>query len=96
MKENKVEVYINEGNNKQKSEDERLTGEDKNIGGYDKFKNRMKALFNEFGHDEVNNLMKESSSAINFSEKEIQLKDGCCFLFINLILSFKKYYLKKC
>ena len=86
MKENKVEVYINEGNNKQKSEDERLTGEDKNIGGYDKFKNRMKALFNEFGHEEVNNLMKESSSAINFSEKEIQLKDECCFLFINLII----------
>ena len=88
MKENKVDVYHNEGKNhiNQKSDDMRLTNEDKNTGGYDVFKNRMKALFNEFGHDEINNLKEKSSSAINFSEKELDLKDGCFFLIINLII----------
>ena len=88
MKENKVDVYHNEGKNhiNQISDDMRLTNEDKNTGGYDVFKNRMKALFNEFGHDEINNLKEKSSSAINFSEKELDLKDGCFFLIINLII----------
>ena len=68
MKENKVDVYTNEGKNKinQISDDMRLTNEDKKVEGYNIFKNRMKALFNEFGHDEINNLNVKSSSAINF------------------------------
>ena len=88
MKENKVDVYTNEGKNKinQISDDMRLTNEDKKVEGYNIFKNRMKALFNEFGHDEINNLNVKSSSAINFSEKELNLKDGCFFLIINLII----------
>jgi hypothetical protein len=82
MKENNVNVYINDDKNNNKSEDARLTSADKD-GEYDKFKNRMKALFKEFEQDNKN--LKTSSSAINFSERNIDLKDGCCFIIILLI-----------
>ena len=58
----------------------------KEEGGYDKFKNKMKALFKEFERDETNALEAKSSSAINFSEKELKLIDGCVFLVISLII----------
>ena len=83
MKENNVNVYINDDKNNNKSEDARLTRADKD-GEYDKFKNRMKALFKEFEQDNKN--LKTSSSAINFSERNIDLKDGCCFIIILLII----------
>ena len=89
MKENKVEVYVNEGKDhiNQNSEEYHLANNDKKEeGGYDKFKNKMKALFKEFERDETNALEAKSSSAINFSEKELKLIDGCVFLVISLII----------
>ena len=89
MKENKVEVYVNEGKDhiNQNSEEYHLANNDKKEeGGYDKFKNKMKALFKEFERDETNTLEAKSSSAINFSEKELKLIDGCVFLVISLII----------
>ena len=89
MKENKVEVYVNEGKDhiNQNSEEYHLANNaNKEEGGYDKFKNKMKALFKEFERDETNTLEAKSSSAINFSEKELKLIDGCTFLVISLII----------
>ena len=89
MKENKVEVYVNEGKDhiNQNSEEYHLANNvNKEEGGYDKFKNKMKALFKEFERDETNALEAKSSSAINFSEKELKLIDGCVFLVISLII----------
>ena len=89
MKENKVEVYVNEGKDhiNQNSEEYHLANNvNKEEGGYDKFKNKMKALFKEFERDETNTLEAKSSSAINFSEKELKLIDGCVFLVISLII----------
>ena len=54
---------------------------------YPAFKNKLKALFNEFKNEEGENL-KPSIPAINFSEKLIELPNGCCrlFLFLCIIL----------
>ena len=89
MKENQVEVYVNEGKDhiNQNSEEYKLKNNDiKEEGGYDKFKNKMKALFKEFEHEETNIIKGKSSSAINFSEKELKLSNGCLILVINLII----------
>ena len=53
---------------------------------YPVFKNRLKALFNEFANEEGQNLNKPSVPAINFSEKILDLSDGCCLLIIFLII----------
>ena len=50
------------------------------------FKNRLKALFSEFANEEGNNLDKPSLPAINFSEKILELKNGCLILLIFLII----------
>ena len=81
--------YVNEGKDhiNQNSEEYHLANNvNKEEGGYDKFKNKMKALFKEFERDETNTLEAKSSSAINFSEKELKLIDGCVFLVISLII----------
>ena len=84
---NVINVYDEKNNinkNNERSEEARLTSNEK-TGEYDKFKNRMKALFNEFEKDN-NNKRPQISSAINFSEKQLILKDGCIFLIILLII----------
>jgi len=52
----------------------------------DKFKIRMKTLFNEF--EENKNTGIQAPSSINFSEKEIELSGGCKVLCIYLIIIF--------
>ena len=84
---NVINVYDEKNNinkNNERSEEARLTSNEK-TGEYDKFKNRMKALFNEFEKDN-NNKRPQISSAINFSEKQLILKDGRLFLIILLII----------
>ena len=91
MKENNVNVY-DEKNINEKSEDVRLTKKltndekEKTTGEYDKFKNRMASLFKEFEHDKNNLLKNQTSSAINFSERELDLNNGCKFLLVILII----------
>ena len=58
-----------------------------NKGGADKYKNRIDALFKEFEHD-AQNFESKLSSAINFSEKELELRDGCKCLAILLTIMF--------
>ncbi len=66
---------INEKNNENKE-------------AYPKFKNQIKQLFNEFANEEGQNLNAPSAPAINFSEKNLDLLDGCCALliFLSIIL----------
>ena len=91
MKENNINVY-DEKNNNEKSEDVRLTNnltnneKEKPTEEYDKFKNRMASLFKEFEHDKNNLLKNQTSSAINFSERELDLINGCKFLLVILII----------
>ena len=91
MKENNINVY-DEKNNNEKSEDVRLTNnltnneKEKRTEEYDKFKNRMASLFKEFEHDKNNLLKNQTSSAINFSERELDLINGCKFLLVILII----------
>ena len=86
MKENNVNVYTSDEKKNNNSEEARLTGMNANNNGeYDKFKNRMKDLFQEFEKDNKN-LSVKTPSAINFSERELKLYDGCYFLWINLII----------
>ena len=63
-------------------------------GGYKgnvvKFKSEGKAVVKEFEHEETNIIKGKSSSAINFSEKELKLSNGCLILVINLIFLFFK------
>ena len=79
MKENKVEVYVNEGKDhiNQNSEEYKLKNNDiKEEGGYDKFKNKMKALFKEFEHEETNIIKGKTSSCtvLNIFSEEKFLK----------------------
>ena len=83
MKENNVNIYDEKCNIK--SEDVHLTN-DVRTGGYDKFKNRMKALFNEFEQDANKNSTAQTSSVLNFSEHQLELKDGCNAIIILLII----------
>ena len=83
MKENNVNIYDEKRNIK--SEDVHLTN-DVRTGGYDKFKNRMKALFNEFEQDDNKNSIAQASSVLNFSEHQLELKDGCNAIIILLII----------
>ena len=84
MKQNNVNLYTNEKTNN-KSENERMINMEKTGEGYDKFKNRMKILFKEFELDKNKNIGIPTSSAINFSERQLTLIDGCKFLIIFLI-----------
>ena len=52
---------------------------------YPIFKNRLKVLFNEFANEEGLNLQ-PAVPAINFSEKILELPNGCCRLLIFLII----------
>ena len=83
MKENNVNNYDEKRNIK--SEDIHLTNNER-AGGYDKFKNRMKALFNEFEQDNNKNSTAQTSSVLNFSEHQLELKDGCNAIIILLII----------
>ena len=83
MKENNVN--INDEKTNIKSEDVHLTNGER-AGGYDKFKNRMKALFNEFEQDDNKNSIAQASSVLNFSEHQLELKDGCNAIIILLII----------
>ena len=69
----KINEKINEGNEE---------------GAYPHFKNQIKQLFNEFANEEGQNLNAPSAPAINFSEKNLDLLDGCCalFIFLSIIL----------
>ena len=58
-----------------------------NKGGADKYRNRIDTLFKEFEHD-AKNFETKLSSAINFSEKELELRDGCKCLAILLTIMF--------
>ena len=73
---------------KEKSENKKNSDDNNNIdtSAYPAFKNQLKALFNEFKNEEVQNL--KSIPAINFSEKLIELPHGCCrlMLFLGIIL----------
>ena len=91
MKENNINVY-DEKNNNEKSEDVRLTNnltnneKEKPTEEYDKFKNRIASLFKEFEHDKNNLLKNQTSSAINFLERELDLINGWKFLLVILII----------
>ena len=85
MNDNKINIY-DEKNIKDRSEDIRLTNNDKNTGEYDKFKNRMASLFKEFEHDKNNSLKSQPTSAITFSETELDLNNGRKFLLVILII----------
>ena len=87
MNDNKINIY-DEKNIKDRSEDVNLKNNDndKNTGEYDKFKNRMVSLFKEFEHDKNNSLKSQPTSAINFSETELDLNNGCKFLLVILII----------
>ena len=85
MNDNKINIY-DEKNIKDRSEDVNLTNGDKNKGEYDKFKNRMASLFKEFEHDKNDLLKSQTTSAINFSERELDLNNGCTFLLVLIII----------
>ena len=79
-----MNTYINNVKNNNQSEISRFTSDNK-TGGYDKFKNRMQVLFNEFEQEKNKSIKIPTNSAINFSEKQLVLKDGCLILIINII-----------
>ena len=94
---NHIEIKFTE-NNKENSNDKILNRKSENeISSYNHnvppgqavpvFKSRLKALFNEFAKEEGNeNFNKPSLPAINFSEKILELPDGCSRLLIFLII----------
>ena len=53
---------------------------------YPTFKNRLKALFNEFANEEGQNLNHPSMPAIDFSEKNLELTNGCLGILILIII----------
>ena len=53
---------------------------------YPAFKNKLKILFSEFANEEGQNLNMPSVPAINFSEKIIELPNGCIRLLIFLLV----------
>ena len=55
----------------------------------------MALLFKEFEHDKNNLLKNQTSSAINFSERELDLINGCKFLLVILIIIIIKIKIKK-
>ena len=61
---------------------EKCNDENKNQAAYPAFKNQLKQLFNEFANEEGQNLNAPSVPAINFSEKNVDLLDGCCAICI--------------
>ena len=65
---------------------EKNNEESKDEGAYPAFKNKIKQLFNEFANEEGQNLNVPSAPAINFSEKDLDLLDGCCAILIFLAI----------
>jgi len=65
---------------------EKNDNENNNSGAYPHFKNQLKQLFNEFANEEGQNLNAPSAPAIDFSEKNLDLLDGCCALLIFLVI----------
>ena len=63
-----------------------INNENKKPGAYPAFTNQLKQLFNEFANEEGQNLNVPSAPAINFSEKDLDLLDGCCALLIFLVI----------
>ena len=94
---NHIEIKFTE-NNKENSKDKILNRKSENeISDYNHnvppgqavpvFKSRLKALFNEFAKEEGNeNFNKPSLPAINFSEKILELPDGCTRFIIFFII----------
>ena len=60
---------------------------DSTTGAYPAFKSRLKSLFSEFANEEGQNL-EPSAPAINFSEKILELPQGCCrlLMFLGIII----------
>ena len=69
---------------KDEKNNDKFNDDKKNRGAYPVFTNQLKQLFNEFANEEGQNLNIPSAPAINFSEKDLDLFDGCCALFIFL------------
>ena len=94
MKENNENIYDEKNNNdnNDKSEDMYLKNKlttnvkEKHTGEDDKFKKKMPSSPKEFEHDKNNLLKNQTSSGINFSEKEIDLNNGFKILLVILII----------
>ena len=98
LESNQIEIKFKENQNKDKSENKKLNAKadtspntynrnDSSGQGYPLFKNRLKALFNEFANEEDVNLNKQSVPAINFSENILELPNGCLrFLLFFIII----------
>ena len=92
----KIDMKDNDNNYDSNSQNVKIFKEKQDINNknqdaadaYPTFKNRLKALFNEFQNEEGQNLNQPSLPAINFSEKILDLPDGCCrlLLFITIII----------
>ena len=72
-------------NNKNPDIEEKNKKNEKSSNAYPAFKNRLKALFNEFANEEGNSLQ-PSVPVINFSEKILELPSGWCRLLICLVI----------
>ena len=85
---NNIDIDDNSQNIKIKSPkiNEKSKDENNNSGAYPAFKNQLKQLFNEFSNEEGENLNAPSVPAINFSEKDLDLLEGCCALCIFLLI----------
>ena len=85
---NNIDIDDNSQNIKIKSPkiNEKNNNENKNQDAYPTFKNQIKQLFNEFANEEGQNLNAPSVPAINFSEKDLDLLEGCCALCIFLLI----------
>jgi len=69
------------------NKNEKINDEKQNLGAYPAFTNQIKRLFNEFAKEEEGqNLNAPSVPAINFSEINLDLLDGCCALLIFLAI----------
>ena len=85
---NNIDIDDNSQNIKIKSPitDQKNKNENTNQDAYPTFKNQIKQLFNEFENEEGQNLNAPSVPAINFSEKDLDLLEGCCALCIFLLI----------
>lgn len=61
-----------------------ISNDNTNSNDYPIFKNRLKALFSEFNNEQNNKI----DPAINFSEKILELHNGCKILVVLIIIAF--------
>ncbi len=91
---NKIDIKENDNLNDRNSQEVKMfnrkindvnENNEKEKNAYPLFKNRLKALFNEFANEENNNKL---VPAINFSEKILELPNGCsrCAILIIVLL----------